>query len=777
MFDTIIWIITIEIIGFASFPFCYYLFPFLKDRGYCVSKSIGILTIGYFTWILSVSKLLPSIQSTIVCLAILLICLSGFYSYKKRRQLSLFLKTNLKTLLISEAVFILVFLFWIIYKSYDPAINHTEQPMDFGFFNSAIRSVYGHPQDPWLAGNSIDYYYFGYWLLGSVTELTGIIPSIAYNLSIALVAALSASCIFGLGVNLSSLTPNKVINPYIAGLSGILLLMMIGNLEVVLEFLRFNLIGTNEFWKWISIQGLTTLPETAGNLWRPTEHWWWWHATRVINAVQDGVTVDYVIHEFPFFSFMLGDLHPHMVSIPFLLTFIVFTWNYFRTPFTSLKSFNFIINVLLGALLLGTVSFINMWDLPVMLLIFLMIIIMKFYIGINHDSKNTSLREIVILPAIVVLSLLMFLPHFTNFSSQVNGIGILGPNITRPFHFIIVWGVHLPIIVSMVLYLFWKTNLNLNWKRTSLFALVIAFTPYFVWMVSSFWLDISARDVIGQLFHLSFIIAVVGFSVYALVWFSETNQVPYSKLFVLILTIVSLMLLMGSELFYVDDSFTGATERMNTVFKFYFQAWILLSVVGGFAINYGRSVISGFLGARRLFGELWKFVCVILICSAFYYVPATLDSRTNSFQSRQTLNGLEFIALTNMDEYEAIKFLNADKNENVVLVEAPGGGYNDYGRISSSTGIPTVLGWVGHETQWRGSNDGLTSRLIDVTNLYTSEDIEQTKNIMSKYNVKYVYIGHREINQFSDSNQLGKFDWFMDLVFHSGSVSIYKTRG
>ena len=120
---------------------------------------------------------------------------------------------------------------------------------------------------------------------------------------------------------------------------------------------------------------------------------------------------------------------------------------------------------------------------------------------------------------------------------------------------------------------------------------------------------------------------------------------------------------------------------------------------------------------------------------------------------------------------------NADKNENVVLVEAPGGGYNDYGRISSSTGIPTVLGWVGHETQWRGSNDGLTSRLIDVTNLYTSEDIEQTKNIMSKYNVKYVYIGHREINQFSDSNQLGKFDWFMDLVFHSGSVSIYKTRG
>ncbi|SVD57587.1 uncharacterized protein METZ01_LOCUS410441, partial [marine metagenome] len=157
MFDTIIWIITIEIIGVASFPFCYYLFPFLKDRGYCISKSIGILILGYFTWILSASKLLPSIQPTIIWLMLLFVCLSIFYAYKTRKELNLFIKTNLKMLVISEVVFILVFLFWIIYKTYDPAINHTEQPMDFGFLNSAIRSVYGHPQDPWLAGNNIDY--------------------------------------------------------------------------------------------------------------------------------------------------------------------------------------------------------------------------------------------------------------------------------------------------------------------------------------------------------------------------------------------------------------------------------------------------------------------------------------------------------------------------------------------------------------------------------------------------------------------------------------------
>ena len=166
MFDAIIWLITIEIIGFATFPFCYYLFPFLQDRGYCVSKTIGIL-----------------VGSSVL------------FSYKMRKQLRIFIAKHLKMLLITEAVFILILLFWVIYKTYDPAINHTEQPMDFGFFNASIRSVYGHPQDPWLSGNSIDYYYFGYWILGAITEMVGMAPAIAYNLAIALIAALSASCI------------------------------------------------------------------------------------------------------------------------------------------------------------------------------------------------------------------------------------------------------------------------------------------------------------------------------------------------------------------------------------------------------------------------------------------------------------------------------------------------------------------------------------------------------------------------------------------------------
>ena len=393
MLDAVIWFIVIEIIGLASFPFCYYLFPFLKDRGYCISKPIGILILGYFVWLLSVLNLLPSIQPTIIGLAIVFIGLSFFIIYKKRMELKLFITENVKLLIVTEAIFIFFLLFWVIYKTYDPSINHTEQPMDFGFFNASIKSVYGHPQDPWLSGNSIDYYYFGYWILGVISEMTGMATAVSYNLSISLIAALSASSIFGLGVNLVSFNSNKSSSPYIAGAAGVFLLMMIGNLQVVLEFLRFNLIGSNEFWNWVSIQGLVTLPETAGNLWRPTEHWWWWHATRVINTVQDGVTIDYVIHEFPFFSFMLGDLHPHMVSIPFLLTFIVFCWNYFRTVITGINSLTFISNLLLGAFLFGSISFINMWELPVMFSIFTMIVLIKIYIRTNKNMEFHTLKK------------------------------------------------------------------------------------------------------------------------------------------------------------------------------------------------------------------------------------------------------------------------------------------------------------------------------------------------------------------------------------------------
>ena len=124
--------------------------------------------------------------------------MSGAYAWRQRSALIAFVKKERWSLLTAEALFLLVFAAWALYRAYDPAIAATEQPMDFGFLNASVHTYLGEPEDPWLRGESISYYYFGYWMMGSLAKLTGVHTAIAYNLSLALIPALAAMGIFPL---------------------------------------------------------------------------------------------------------------------------------------------------------------------------------------------------------------------------------------------------------------------------------------------------------------------------------------------------------------------------------------------------------------------------------------------------------------------------------------------------------------------------------------------------------------------------------------------------
>ncbi len=186
MLDTIWWLLTAEAIGLAAFPLAFFLFPRLTDRGYSVSKPLGLLLIGYFSWILSVLHILPSVRFSILALLLVMGGLSGWYVWRHRQQFKEFVFAQRKAIIAAEAIFLVFLIAWAIYRAYDPAIDHTEQPMDFAFLNASIRSDVGSPEDPWLRGHPISYYYFGYWMMGNVSEMTGITSSISYNLSLAL---------------------------------------------------------------------------------------------------------------------------------------------------------------------------------------------------------------------------------------------------------------------------------------------------------------------------------------------------------------------------------------------------------------------------------------------------------------------------------------------------------------------------------------------------------------------------------------------------------------
>ncbi len=161
---------------------------------------------------------------------------------------------------------------------------------------------------------------------------------------------------------------------------------------------------------------------------------------------------------------------------------------------------------------------------------------------------------------------------------------------------------------------------------------------------------------------------------------------------------------------------------------------------------------------------------------SLYYPISAIATRIEGFRQPLTLDGLAYLKDSNrLDEYRAIEFIKQDSGINSALVEALGADYTDFGKISSSTGVPTVLGWVGHEVQWRGASDNLIERQNDVVDIYSTTNVKKAKSLLLKYSVTNVYYGLRERKAYGVRGR-EKFSEFMDIVFDEGDTIIFKTR-
>ena len=227
---------------------------------------------------------------------------------------------------------------------------------------------------------------------------------------------------------------------------------------------------------------------------------------------------------------------------------------------------------------------------------------------------------------------------------------------------------------------------------------------------------------------------------------------------------------------------------MNTVFKVYYQSWLLLALAGAYALYYwrahrpgARSTPGADSGGRRRAIALGNYawagaVAVLLVASSYYPVGAVLDrtgvlSRGHTFEDN-TLDGLAFIRHQDPGEYAAIRWLR-DEAPWGRIVEAVGDDYSDHGRISASTGLPTLLGWKGHELQWRGSSRAFDGREADVARIYRSDDGTEVRQLLEWYDVRYVYLGQRE-RAGDGGAHLGDFDGFLRTAFERESVIVYE---
>ncbi len=844
MTDVLIWWLVVQILGLAALPVAWRLFSGLPDRGYAFAKPLGIFLVTYLLWILAMFGVVRNNRGTVMFL-VLAVAVAAWWWVMRRRgeagdtaapqaaarprrltttsggkkgrhgarqgrdpgetpEILTWVRANIRIIAIEEAIFLVGLLVWALFKAYNPEIIATEKPMEFAFLNGILRSDVFPPLDPWLSGFSISYYYMGYVLMAVLTRLSGVAPSVAFNLTLVLAFSLTMTGAFSIVYNLVARRRTVPVEtppqppqrtgahaPSVAtGLFAAFLVAIMGNLEGFLEFFYARGIGSAAFWASLGIADLDKPYVSAS--WFPTSNWWWWKASRVIGT--QGPIGDYTINEFPFFSFMLGDNHPHVLALPYALLCVALGLAILLGPLHNLldslreQRWTKLLGAwFLPALLLGSLFFLNSWDFPT----YTFIVVLAYALRVYREHARLDLdaiKEILLfaLP-VAVLAVLLFIPFYISFQSQASGFAIVRVR-TQLHHFLIIFA---PFLIMTLGFLVVKLH---EWRalaaedkreaRAYLLPLIAAGVIIAAGMVAiQLWTTVTTlllTSVGGVLVSL----LLLAFVVLALFAFFAHCLGDSSDVFVIVLIGTACGVTLLPEWMHINDTFGGNLSRMNTVFKFLYQGWILFGLASAYSVY--RVIADRAAGVRlarsgpRL---VYALVVVALVLAGAFYPVMAFVTKANEFKVTPTLDGMAYMKANNADDYYAIQWLNRNISGSPVIVEAIGGEYSEYARISTHTGLPSVLGWPGHEVQWRGNAKGWESREGDVSRLYATTDVNEAKSLLAKYGVTYVYVGRleRETRDSSqkakyDATALGKFATFMEVAYQQGSVTIYRTR-
>ena len=686
--------------------------------------------------------------------------------------------------------------------------------MELAFINAILRSPAMPPHDPWLSGYSISYYYFGYVMVAMLANVSGAVAGIAFNLGLAMIYAMAALGAYGLAYNLLAIKrPEARKSNRWAALLAPVFVLILGNVEGLLEILHAQQLfwsvdaagnQSSTFWSWLAIRDLVNPPIGEAAL-QPrnygTGSWWWWRASRVINDVNFLGGQQELIDEFPAFSFVLGDLHPHVLSMPFVFLAMSLGFNMFLGGADADGSKE-ILGVSLGRdyliltiVVLGGLAFLNIWDFPIYLLLFAGLYAYKQ--GMARGYSSERLKDFLNL--LVVLGLggvLAYIPFYLGFNSQAGGIlpNLLNP--TRGTHF---WVMFATLLIPIFFYLLVKQKEDWHIAHFAkglglALALVVGlwlFSLGLAWLYATFLgggaigqailSGLGAPDLeslFAEAFHRRLrdyggwltLVMLLGLII-GLLWRDfSTEKVGKDKIekrlnaeggntFVLLLALFAGLLVLAPEFVYLRDHFG---TRMNTVFKFYIQAWLIWGVVAAYSV-----VIL--LSEMRSLGRGIAAVVVLLVIGVGMVYPVFAYADVYGLGERRSLN-LDGTSYISADELEAIDWLQEAPLK--ALVEAVGGSYNSsYARFATLGGQQGVMGWPGHESQWRGGSVDYVPRIGEIEIVYASADWDRAKEILQRYVVGYLIVGPVERSTYTVNDV--KFQNNLETLFQNESVTIY----
>jgi YYY domain-containing protein len=730
MRDALTWYVIVQVAGLAVWPLVARGLAPLDDRGWAASKVAGLLGMAWLVWLLCMLTPLPFTRATLVValLAIGAGAWLGQARYGGLEPMLSWLRLRRRLVWVWELVFLAGFVLFALLRSHDPAVSATEKPMDMAFLNGFLAAQTLPTQDTWLAGFGVPYYYFGYFVLACVGKVSGAEPGVVYNLAAATVPALAMVGLASLAWNLARAAGVRAIWSATGAATATLLALFCGNLGTFFEYLvsrgllnadAGETLGINHF-----AEGVTL------GVWPPAGGSWWFHASRIIpNLKPDG------IDEFPFFSALLSDLHPHFVALPFELLVLSVAAAHVVSRGATLRS---LWTQGLAVLALGGLLVINTWDIAPFWLLY---VGLSTYAAWLLGGWRWRWAAAALTP---LAGVILYAPYFVGYSGPPLGLGIVTDRTPLGSLFVL-FGWAIVLLAALGLFTRWCVGDRRGWAIT--------------WVGAAAGL---ALVILGQP-GLGVLVALMA----ALVpWPGVIERFDPAAAMVVGLGAFAAAMLLGIEVVFLDDVFHS---RMNTVFKFHENAWLLSGLAGGVGLALlGRFTIR----ARWIVSGL---AAVFLMGGLVYPVSAVATRMAERPPGGPSLDGLAFLS---PDERAAVRWLSDQNGPNGRPVLATGG-TDEYsfasGGMATYSGAATILGWAGHELQWRGPLPELSTRAADLNSLYRDTPVERIRGILDRYGVRFVVVGDIERKIYEDA-VTARFEGVLPIAFRSGTTVIYRAR-
>ena len=710
------WYLLALVLGAAAMPLTGRLFRRFQDRGWMFSKVTAIAVSGFLTWFLVAVKIIKF--TTMTCIVVTLVCAAAsliLYCREQKAGFECIPFAHLDLVYAEELLFFTAFLLWTYFAGFHPAAYGTEKFMDYGFMEAMMRSKTLPATDLWYSQGKINYYYGGQYFAVFLTKLSGAKVELTYNLMRTFVAGLAFAMPFSLVHQMVTdrlgriRTGWKKALPSVTGILAGISVSIAGNMHYVVygQIIPF-------------IQKLKG--EEVSSYWFPD-------ATRYIGFNPD--VEDKTIHEFPCYSFVLGDLHAHVVDIMFVLLLLglLYAWmKKVRTTELSGESMSrrefwkkqlLMPQLLAAGALLGMFHWTNYWD-----FVIYFVVTCGAALFMNIIEQKGKIRWVLGVTAaqaveILTLATVIILPFTLQFdtSNMVQGIA-LAKHHSLLHQLLVLWG--LPGILTIL-------------------------------FVVSLLIEKLRGAEQKSLYHL-------------------LTSIRLPDLFAVLMGLCAIGLVLIPELVYVRDIYENGNARANTMFKLTYQAYIMFGMTMIYAIF--RLLVIG----KNKILKVLAFIGLFLFVWTCGYFGNSVHSWFGTVWKPSQYKGLNATAFLETDfpeDVNGIRWLKENISDAPVVLEANGDSYSEYERVSAMTGLPTIMGWYVHEWLWRGDLADLNAKIEEIKEIYTSTDETRVKELLEEYNVSYIFVGSCERNKYGADLNNDLLKGLGEVVFQDSEYPTY----